>query len=147
LEWLYCSNNQLSKLEGLPQGLKELYCSDNQLTKLEGLPQGLEGLKCSNNQLKTLEGLPKGLKALYCFGNPLVFVEPITQRPKHYVVPTNLDFLHSELNYPKYYKNYVTFTTNFYTLKTLLLLELGYLSLEVFENIKIHYHSSLKPEI
>jgi Leucine-rich repeat (LRR) protein len=142
---LNCSENHLTTLEGLPEGLKNLNCSENHLTTLEGLPEGLKTLICSENHLTVLEGLPKELKMLICYGNPLVFVEPMAKRPRvEYAVPEELKILHSKDNYRRYYENYTIFTRNFYFLKTLLLIELGYPSLKVFENIKSRYYFSLK---
>jgi hypothetical protein len=57
----YCSNNQLTSLEGAPQEVGGyFYCSNNQLTSLEGAPQKVGGnFSCSNNQLTSLEGAPQ----------------------------------------------------------------------------------------
>jgi hypothetical protein len=68
----------------------------------------------------------------------LVFVEPIPTRPTYHDVPDNLKVLHSKGNYDSYYKDYVIFRKNFHTLKTLLLIELGYPILEVLDNITFY---------
>ena len=57
--------------EILPKSLEWLYCSDSQLTTLPELPKGLKILHCSNNQLTSLPELPKSLKELYCYNNHL----------------------------------------------------------------------------
>jgi Leucine-rich repeat (LRR) protein len=144
---LFCPNNRLVDLKNLPSGLKALHCYDNQLITLENLPRGLEKLHCFRNRLTYLKNLSRGVKVLDCFGNPLLFVEPVPKRPTRCCVPNDiLDLFNSQDSYSKYYKNYVIFATNFYSLKTLLLFELGYLTLEILNDIKLRCYFSLKCE-
>jgi Leucine-rich repeat (LRR) protein len=49
LDFLNCSNNQLTSLPELPFNLKILECNNNQLTSLPELPSTLEYLNCENN--------------------------------------------------------------------------------------------------
>jgi hypothetical protein len=70
----YCSNNQLTSLEGSPSEVGGgFYCGYNQLTTLEGSPSRVDGnFNCSNNQLTTLEGSPGEVGgSFYCNDNPL----------------------------------------------------------------------------
>lgn len=91
----YCSNNQLTSLEGCPKevGLsfdcsfnnlrslhfspksigKIFYCHDNDLLSLEGAPISVgEIFDCSNNKLTSLEHFPNSLGGyFYCNGNAL----------------------------------------------------------------------------
>ena len=74
----YCSNNQLSSLEGCPKEVGiSFICSNNQLTSLEGSPEkvGLD-FHCSNNQLISLEGCPKKVNGNFdCSNNNLTTLE------------------------------------------------------------------------
>jgi hypothetical protein len=57
----YCSNNELTSLEGAPRYVvKSFDCSNNKLTTLEGGPDRVwwGDYKCSKNQLVSLKGLP-----------------------------------------------------------------------------------------
>jgi Leucine-rich repeat (LRR) protein len=71
LTYLDCSNNQLTSLPELPNGLTDLNCSSNQLTSLPELPNGLTDLNCSINQLTSLPELPNGLAGINCYFNQL----------------------------------------------------------------------------
>ena len=69
----YCSENQLTTLEGGPTSVGKWFdCSDNQLTTLEGGPKSVGGsFYCSNNKLTTLEGGPTSVGGYFdCFNNP-----------------------------------------------------------------------------
>ncbi|MEN6459805.1 MAG: leucine-rich repeat domain-containing protein, partial [Syntrophomonas sp.] len=69
---LDCSNNQLTSLPALPDGLQYLDCHDNQLASLPGLPASLQELRCYQNQLGSLpDPLPASLLRLNCSGNQL----------------------------------------------------------------------------
>jgi Leucine-rich repeat (LRR) protein len=58
---LNCSNNQITKLNNLPNTLQELWCCNNQITKLNNLPNTLQKLNCSYNQINKLNNLPNTL--------------------------------------------------------------------------------------
>ena len=73
LDYLFCDNNNLTRLPELPSTLKYLYCFDNQLKELPELPVGLNELWCSSNQLKELPELPNTLRKLICSNNKLPF--------------------------------------------------------------------------
>jgi len=66
LEFLECANNLITNLDNLPSSLKELYCCNNQLTKLDNLPNGLRILKCPLNRIIELDCLPCNLEILDC---------------------------------------------------------------------------------
>ena len=74
LEYLDCSNNQLSKLDVSKNTvLKTLYCDSNRLSELDvSKNAALEYLGCSNNQLSKLDVSKNTvLKTLYCDSNQL----------------------------------------------------------------------------
>ena len=68
----------LTALRFIPfmRGLKGLNCSNNTLTSLPELPDGLVWLYCSNNTLTSLPELPDGLKELDCSNNPELAIIP-----------------------------------------------------------------------
>ena len=59
-----CGHNALTKLDGLPQGLKYLSCESNDLIELSNLPTSLIRLNCSNNKITSLDHLPCSLTIL-----------------------------------------------------------------------------------
>ena len=70
--------NQLTKLEGCPKEVVggSFYCTNNQLTTLEGGPTkvGVD-FSCSNNQLTTLEVCPKTVGGDFsCYNNQLTII-------------------------------------------------------------------------
>ena len=72
--YFYCQNNQLTTLVGAPQSVgRDFYCEDNQLTTLEGAPQSVGGnFDCYKNQLTSLVGAPKTIKGdFHCNNNQL----------------------------------------------------------------------------
>jgi Leucine-rich repeat (LRR) protein len=71
---LYCRNNRLKSLEGIPQSLKIIDCDNNPALKFTDkvLPRHLEHLSCSGCNLTELPPLPKELKSLICRKNRLV---------------------------------------------------------------------------
>lgn len=69
LEYLLCSNNNISKLPLLPKTLKYIDCSYNKLTLLPLLPSNLQELYCNNNQLTQLPLLPVHIKKIYIHDN------------------------------------------------------------------------------
>ena len=77
LQTFYCDNNQIRKIENLPNGLQTFYCDNNQISKIENLPQNLQTFDCNNNQITTIRNLPNGLKSFYSIGNPIAFVDNI----------------------------------------------------------------------
>ena len=75
LKTLYCSDNSLTSLPVLPNGLEELFCINNQLTSLSPtLPSGLRTLHCSDNKLTSLPVLPDSLEFLNCEYNQLTLL-------------------------------------------------------------------------
>ena len=75
--YFYCSDNQLTSLEGAPSSVGGYFiCTNNQLTSLEGAPSSVGGdFECSYNKLTSFEGIHKILKsmngAFYANKNPL----------------------------------------------------------------------------
>ena len=82
LQFLNCSNNQLTSLPTLPPNLTELHCYSNQLSSLPTLPPNLEVLACSNNKLTLLPTLPKNLEELYCSNNQLTSLPNLPEKLK-----------------------------------------------------------------
>jgi Leucine-rich repeat (LRR) protein len=74
IEYLNCSNNDLSILPMLPQKLKILDCSCNSLQSLPELPHTLVTLKCESNQLRYVPVLHTGIKSVICCYNNLTFI-------------------------------------------------------------------------
>ncbi len=68
----YCSNNNLTSLEGCPNEVNgEFSCSYNQLTSLEGLSKIIKGtLFCTNNKLTNLKGIETVDRFIFCGENP-----------------------------------------------------------------------------
>ena len=58
---LYCNQNQITKLDNLPNSLRELYCYGNKITNLDNLPNSLTKLNCAWNQITNLDNLPNSL--------------------------------------------------------------------------------------
>ena len=79
LQDLYCSHNQITKIEELDlPNLEVLYCHYNQITEFEKnkLPK-LRELKLYNNQLISLSfEIPNTLRFLYYSGNPVEYIAP-----------------------------------------------------------------------
>ena len=74
----YCSNNNLTSLEGAPSVVNnDFYCSNNKLTSLEGAPSAVKGdFVCSYNKLTSLEGAPSVVNGgFYCSNNNLTSLE------------------------------------------------------------------------
>jgi hypothetical protein len=71
--YFYCSDNELTSLEGCPLSVGvSFYCSDNKLTSLEGCPSSVGvDFWCFDNKLTSLEGCPSSVGgSFYCSGNP-----------------------------------------------------------------------------
>ena len=69
-----CFNNNLTSLQGAPSAVKgDFYCTNNNLTSLEGAPSVVKGVfSCSNNKLTSLQGAPSAVKGdFYCTNNKL----------------------------------------------------------------------------
>lgn len=73
IKYVWCDNNNLTSLEGLPFGLIELDCSNNNLTCVSDLPNSLEVLWCENNNIENIEG--DCIKELKCCGNKISTIE------------------------------------------------------------------------
>jgi hypothetical protein len=73
----YCSNNELTSLEGIGEVDGEFYCKDNQLTNLVGGPKNIKGdYNCDNNKITTLVGGPENISgSFYCSNNELTSLE------------------------------------------------------------------------
>ena len=93
---LFCYNNQIEKLDKLPDTLKKLYCDHNKIQKLNNLPNKLQGLDCSNNLIQELNNLPKGLIQLYCDHNQIQELNNL---------PDRLIELHCDTNKIKQFDN------------------------------------------
>ena len=74
---LRCSENHLTSLPPLPDGLVELHCYNNHLSSLPTLPSSLQLLSCSSNQMTFLPALPVSLTYLGCQFNQLTSLPPL----------------------------------------------------------------------
>jgi Leucine-rich repeat (LRR) protein len=72
LQILYCNNNKISVLPKLNCTIKKIYCSRNQIYKIDELPKELFMLDCDNNKLLVLPELPVNLSILHCNDNQLI---------------------------------------------------------------------------
>lgn len=89
LLYLYCNNNQLTKLPALPSSLSWLLCEINKITELPQLPNSLTFLNCQGNKISYLPTLPSSLHRLICGGNQLKTLPPL---------PDNLYHLYCDYN-------------------------------------------------
>ena len=71
LNYIFCSQNQITSIPTLPKRLQYLDCSDNQIKLLPALPSGLTSLYCEKNLLQVLPTLPATLTYLKCSNNQL----------------------------------------------------------------------------
>ena len=75
IKTLYLSNQGLSELPDLSEykNLQYLYCSNNNISEISIIPDTVEFLFCSKNKLSKLPKLPKSLKKLSCDYNDLPY--------------------------------------------------------------------------
>jgi hypothetical protein len=73
----YCSNNELTSLEGIGEVGGEFFCNNNQLTNLVGGPKEIKAdYNCDNNKITTLLGGPEKISgSFYCNNNELTSLE------------------------------------------------------------------------
>ena len=57
LQKFYCSNNQITRIENLPQSLRTFWCDNNRITRIENLPQGLRAFNYINNPITHVDGV------------------------------------------------------------------------------------------
>ena len=74
---LNCSNNNIEKIENLPDKLQELDCSFNKIKKIENLPDTLLELDIIYNRIQVIENLPSNLQYFVFDGNPIQFIDNI----------------------------------------------------------------------
>ena len=99
LVYLYCTNNNLTKLDvGANKKLKKLYCGGNDLTSLDvSNNTELTELYCSNNKLTNLDvASNRNLKVLHCNYNSLKSLDvsnntALTELHCHYNILQTLD--------------------------------------------------------
>jgi len=84
-----CWENQIKKIEGLFEGLLEFYCNYNQIKKIEGLFEGLLKFGCNHNQIKKIENIPKSLKVL----NAREYIQPSIIKDYHDKKITKKEFI------------------------------------------------------
>lgn len=71
LQYLDCSNNEIKRIDNLPETLVSFTCDFNEISTIEELPDRLISLSCSNNKLQELPELPERLQILRCSRNEL----------------------------------------------------------------------------
>jgi hypothetical protein len=69
LTTLRLDGNQIEKIEGIPITVNNLDLSNNKITEIEGLHEGIIELDLSCNKITRIEGLPSTLKELYIYNN------------------------------------------------------------------------------
>lgn len=74
--WMNVSDNQLSSLKSIPEGLEDLNASNNQLRTLPELPNSLRELRVRGNELDSLERIPALLEMLDVGDNRLETLTP-----------------------------------------------------------------------
>ena len=62
----FCSNNNITSLENVPNECFRLFCNENMLTSLEGCPKVSSFIAVHYNPLETLEGYNGDYNKLYC---------------------------------------------------------------------------------
>ena len=110
---LYCSDNQLTTLEGCPENMTKLDCTLNQLTSLKGCPKSVTYLKCSHNQLTSLQGCPKNLTSLYRSYNQLISIYQITDIKEIHQINSTLDDFIINIKNGKIIKNFNDIKSNY----------------------------------
>lgn len=104
VETLYCYSNRLTSLKGISPGIKQLYCGDNLLSSLKELEiTSLETLACSNNFIQSFIDLPHTVKSVCCYGNSLVTLSGLTENFRELACRPNMDY--SELPWSTIYIN------------------------------------------
>ncbi len=73
---LYMDSNEIEKIEGLPDTLKELYLGNNKITKIENLPKNLYGLALHNNPLTRFENIPRSVRSIFMYQTKVEYVDP-----------------------------------------------------------------------
>ena len=76
---LHLNDNEIKKIENLPESLTRLCLYNNKITKIENLPNSLIYLSIHHNKIKKIENLPPSLKYLYLRNNQ---IEKIENLPK-----------------------------------------------------------------
>ena len=54
VEWLDLKDNQITKIENIPNSVEWLDLEDNQITKIENIPESVEKLYLNNNPIKSI---------------------------------------------------------------------------------------------
>ncbi len=79
IEYLHCSNNNLTSLSNLPPNLKRIDCNDNKIDSLPKLPLSLKILNCYNTNIRKIK-VHDSLEELNCGGNPQLVLDTL---PSH----------------------------------------------------------------
>jgi hypothetical protein len=75
ITWLYLYDNNIKKIENLPNSITWLHLGSNQITKIENLPNSLTTLYLWNNNIIKIENLPPSLTKLYLWNNKIIKIE------------------------------------------------------------------------
>lgn len=103
-EALYCFNNQLTKLQELPNCVL-LDCSFNRLTYLHDMPK-CSKLFCSYNNLSSLPNLPE-CTYLSCAGNKYLYTSPYTIKKYHLSLNNTINYNMFVIKIQQTYKKYL----------------------------------------
>ncbi len=96
LEYLNCSQCEITQLDNLPCTLKKLICENNNIKSLDTLPNSIEYLNCCYNNIRFLNNLPSGLLYLSCSNNELINLNNL---------PKKLNYLNCSNNFNLKYLN------------------------------------------
>jgi len=84
ITYLDCSDNGITKIENLPNSLKEFYFTKNQITRIENLPNNLQIFNCCWNKITKIENLPNSLKKFDCSFNKITKIENLPNSLKKF---------------------------------------------------------------
>jgi len=89
LNYLKCSDNNISDISQVPNTVRELNCFVNDLVGILSFPDSLRSLNCAGNDIDSISQLPIFLEYFYCYNNDLQFLPPL---------PSSLLDLHCSTN-------------------------------------------------
>jgi len=87
---------ELRRISDLYPYLQSLYCDNNELSVLPGLPSSLDTLECNDNKLKVLPRLPEGLTSIVCHNNP--FISPFKEYVAEFMETNDVEALKAKVN-------------------------------------------------
>ena len=142
---LFCANNKITSIKGVPNIIDNLDCSQNLLTNLDDMPQLIkESFNCSYNLLENLKNTPLVKQHYNCSHNKLTTLKGLTTSKLNYLncsfnnltsfkyLPPFINILFIQNNNIKDFEYFMTETIQF---RTDLKYNLDELSTIIAENI------------